>query len=186
MRSTWRRYECSASCCAECGIWSHSTSNAEISLGFIWWHHEEQEKAMAKGYWIVRVDITDQEKYKSYIGQCRAPQEIWRPLLGARRPLRESRGDKPRPQCGDRVSYLSGGHRLLEVARIPASSQVSAACVDHRSRHHRGVRRAAADLTAMRHQLGERRRCPPTGCCVRPSGRARRLSVRPSTPIWYR
>jgi hypothetical protein len=124
---------------------------------------------MPKGCWIVRVDITDQEKYKPCIAANAEPLKKYdaRFLVGGGR-FEESRGDEPYSQCGDRVSYLSGGHRLLEVARIPASNQISTACVDHRSRHHRGVRRTAAGLTAARRQPGERRRCPAAGCCVRP------------------
>ena len=41
---------------------------------------------MAKGYWIVRVDVADAEKYKAYIAANAAPlQAIRRPLPGARR-----------------------------------------------------------------------------------------------------
>jgi uncharacterized protein (DUF1330 family) len=36
-------------------------------------HHEQEEETVPKGYWIVRVDITDQEKYKAYIAANAEP-----------------------------------------------------------------------------------------------------------------
>ena len=32
---------------------------------------------MAKGYWIVRVDITDMEQYKKYVAANAAPPASW-------------------------------------------------------------------------------------------------------------
>ena len=32
---------------------------------------------MAKGYWIVRVDIRDQEQYKNYVAANAAPFKKW-------------------------------------------------------------------------------------------------------------
>jgi uncharacterized protein (DUF1330 family) len=46
---------------------------------------------MAKGYWIVRVDITDQEKYKAYIAANAAPLKKY----GARFLVRAGRSENP-------------------------------------------------------------------------------------------
>ena len=40
---------------------------------------------MPKGYWIVRVDITDQERYKSYVPPTPSLGEVRRALSGASR-----------------------------------------------------------------------------------------------------
>ena len=72
---------------------------------------------MAKGYWIVRVDVVDQER-----GQ-------------------------PGAQCSDRVPQLPGSHRLLALAGVPTGHEAAATRLDRRSRHHRGLRWPAAVLT---------------------------------------
>jgi uncharacterized protein (DUF1330 family) len=46
---------------------------------------------MAKGYWIVRVDITDQEKYKAYIAANAEPLKKY----GARFLVRAGRFENP-------------------------------------------------------------------------------------------
>ncbi len=46
---------------------------------------------MAKGYWIVRVDIADQEKYKAYIAANAAPLKQY----GARFLVRGGRFENP-------------------------------------------------------------------------------------------
>jgi uncharacterized protein (DUF1330 family) len=46
---------------------------------------------MPKGYWIVRVDITDQEKYKAYIAANAAPLKKY----GARFLVRAGRSENP-------------------------------------------------------------------------------------------
>jgi uncharacterized protein (DUF1330 family) len=46
---------------------------------------------MAKGYWIVRVDITDQEQYKQYIAANAAPLRKY----GARFLVRSGRFESP-------------------------------------------------------------------------------------------
>ena len=47
---------------------------------------------MPKGYWIVRVDITDQEKYKTYVAaNAQTLGKVWRALSCASRSLRKSR-----------------------------------------------------------------------------------------------
>src|SRR6185295_843647 len=73
---------------------------------------------------------------------------IWRPFPGASGSLRESGRNEPNPKRGDRISKLPGGSRLLEVARIPAGNEITAAGVHGRPDHYRGIRRAAAGLTA--------------------------------------
>ena len=76
-----------------------------------------KEEAMPKGYWIVRVDIADQEKYKDYIAANAEPLGKY----GARFLVRAGRFEnpeevEPEPQCRYRVSLVSGGRRLLEVS----------------------------------------------------------------------
>ncbi len=47
---------------------------------------------MAKGYWIGRVDVHDEDGYKPYAAANPGDlQEIWRPLRGARRQVRSAR-----------------------------------------------------------------------------------------------
>ena len=46
---------------------------------------------MAKGYWIVRVDVTDQEKYKAYIAANAEPLKKY----GARFLVRAGRFENP-------------------------------------------------------------------------------------------
>ena len=46
---------------------------------------------MAKGYWIVRVDVSDQEKYKAYIAANARPLEKY----GARFLVRAGRFENP-------------------------------------------------------------------------------------------
>ncbi len=46
---------------------------------------------MPKGYWIVRVDITDQEKYKAYVAANAAPLKKY----GARFLVRAGRFENP-------------------------------------------------------------------------------------------
>jgi uncharacterized protein (DUF1330 family) len=46
---------------------------------------------MAKGYWVVRVDITDPEKYKAYIAANAAPLKKY----GARFLVRAGRSENP-------------------------------------------------------------------------------------------
>ena len=72
---------------------------------------------MPKGYWIARIAVTDPERYKAYIAANAQPLKKY----GARFLVRAGRfenpeGLEPRSQCGDRVSFVSGCPRLLEVA----------------------------------------------------------------------
>ena len=50
---------------------------------------------MPKGYWIVRVDITDQEKYKAYIAANAKPLAKY----GARFLVRAGRLESPRERA---------------------------------------------------------------------------------------
>src|ERR1700692_2960237 len=50
-----------------------------------------KEKPMPKGYWIVRVDITDQEKYKAYVAANAEPLKKY----GARFLVRAGRFENP-------------------------------------------------------------------------------------------
>src|SRR6202171_2468104 len=54
-------------------------------------HHEQEEETMPKGYWIVRVDITDQEQYKAYIAANAEPLKKY----GARFLVRAGRFENP-------------------------------------------------------------------------------------------
>jgi uncharacterized protein (DUF1330 family) len=54
-------------------------------------HQGKQEHFMAKGYWIVRVDITDQEQYKTYVAANAAPLKKY----GARFLVRGGRFENP-------------------------------------------------------------------------------------------
>jgi uncharacterized protein (DUF1330 family) len=54
-------------------------------------HHRKQEKFMAKGYWIVRVDITDLEQYKFYVAANAEPLK----KFGARFLVRSGRYENP-------------------------------------------------------------------------------------------
>ena len=100
---------------------------------------------MPKGYWIVRVDITDMERYKTYVAANAGPLG----QFGARFLVRAGRfenaeGSEPVTQCGDRIPELPGGGRLLALAGVPGSAQAAYTGVDGRSRDHRGLRRTAA------------------------------------------
>ena len=111
---------------------------------------------MAKGYWIVRVDITDQEKYKSYIAANAEPLKKY----GARFLVRGGPFENPEGTSRTRnaVIELPTYQAAIDCWKSPEYQQAikfSAACVNWLLRQ-------------------------------APSGQARRLSVRPSTPIWYR
>ena len=71
---------------------------------------------MAKGYWIVRVDITDMEQYKKYVAANAAPLARWRPLTGAHRNVRRSRRHEPAPATPSSNSEATDGARLLEIS----------------------------------------------------------------------
>ena len=85
---------------------------------------------MAKGYWIARVDVHNDDGYKPYAAANPGDlQEIRRPLRGARRQIRMSGRRQPLAQRRDRVSRLCRGARLLSLARIPGQHQAAAAAI---------------------------------------------------------
>jgi uncharacterized protein (DUF1330 family) len=57
---------------------------------------------MAKGYWIVRVDVTDQEKYKAYIAANAAPLKKY----GARFLVRAGRFENPEGKSRTRNAVI--------------------------------------------------------------------------------
>ena len=57
---------------------------------------------MPKGYWIVRVDITDQEKYKAYIAANAEPLR----KFGARFLVRGGRLENPEGSCRTRNAVI--------------------------------------------------------------------------------
>ena len=77
-----------------------------------------REKRMAKGYWIVRVDVSDPEAYQKYVAANAEPlAALRRPLPRPRRPLRMPRGRGARPQRHPRVPELRSGAGLLRRRR---------------------------------------------------------------------
>ena len=85
---------------------------------------------MAKGYWIVRVDVSNPDGYKAYVGrQCRRLQEIRRAFL--------VRGGKfESPEGGSRARNVviefpsyAGRARLLELAGVSGGDQAARAAL---------------------------------------------------------
>jgi uncharacterized protein (DUF1330 family) len=124
---------------------------------------------MPKRYWIVRVDITDQEKYKSYIAANAEPLKKY----GARFLVRGGPFENPEGTSRTRNAVIefptyqaaidcwkSPEYQQAIKFRQPVST-IDLVIIE-------GYEGPQAGLTAMRHQSGERRRCPPAGCCVRP------------------
>ena len=104
---------------------------------------------MPKGYWIVRVDITDQEKYKAYIAANAQPLA----KFGARFLVRAGRFENPEgtSRARNAVIEFPTYQAALDCWKSPEyqqAHQASGACIDRRSHHHRGLRRTAAGLTA--------------------------------------
>ena len=85
---------------------------------------------MAKGYWIARIDVHDNDGYaRLRRGKSRDLQEIRRQLP---RPWRQTRNRgrcEPLPQCGHRIPRLCLGPRLLQFARICGEHEDQAADV---------------------------------------------------------
>ena len=106
---------------------------------------------MAKGYWIGHVDVNNDEGYKPYAA---ANPAIFK-KFGGRFVVRggkfeSSRRQQPLAQCGDRISELSGGARLLQLAGISGQHQGPEGRTPSRRHHrHRRLRRPAA-LTSAR------------------------------------
>lgn len=57
---------------------------------------------MAKGYWIVRVDITDQEQYKAYVAANAIPLKKY----GARILVRGGQSENPEGTCRARNGVI--------------------------------------------------------------------------------
>src|SRR5438445_7214647 len=57
---------------------------------------------MAKGYWIVRVDVADQERYKAYVAANAAPLSKY----GARFLVRAGRFENPEGGCRGRNAVI--------------------------------------------------------------------------------
>ena len=75
---------------------------------------------MAKGYWIGRVDVNNDEGYKPYVAaNAGRSSRNSAAVRGARRQVREPGRHSAHAQCGDRVSRLSSRARLLQFAGIP-------------------------------------------------------------------
>lgn len=72
-------------------VYRHFNNLETITLSDFPLHHERPEKTMPKGYWIVRVDIADLEKYKAYIAANGAPLKKY----GARFLVRAGRFENP-------------------------------------------------------------------------------------------
>ena len=92
---------------------------------------------MAKGYWIVRVDVADQEKYKAYVAANAAPLRKY----GARFLVRAGKYENPEGGSRGRNAViefpeLPGGARLLEIAGVPGRDQAARAGLDDRSHRH--------------------------------------------------
>ena len=100
---------------------------------------------MAKGYWIGRVDVQNEDGYKTYAA---ANPAIFK-KFGGRFVVRAGKfenpeGDRPLPKCGDRISRLRRRARMLPLARISGEYQGAAAALGPRYHHHRRLRRPAA------------------------------------------
>jgi uncharacterized protein (DUF1330 family) len=124
---------------------------------------------MPKRYWIVRVDITDQEKYKSYIAANAEPLKKY----GARFLVRGGPFENPEGTSRTRNAVIefptyqaaidcwkSPEYQQAIKFRQPVST-IDLVIIE-------GYEGPQAGLKAMRHQPGERRRCPPAGCRIRP------------------
>ena len=89
---------------------------------------------MAKGYWIGRVDVHNEEGYKAYAA---ANPDIFK-KFGGRYVLRGGRftgveGQQPIAQCGDRIRRLRHGAHLLPVNQPEYEEQHQASATAPRS-----------------------------------------------------
>ena len=95
---------------------------------------------MAKGYWIARVDVHNDDGYKAYAA---ANGAIFK-KFGGRFVVRGGKftgveGAKPLAQRRDRIPGLRDRAGLLQLAGIPGQHQGAAAAFDRRPHHHRGL-----------------------------------------------
>ena len=93
---------------------------------------------MAKGYWIARVDVNNEEGYKPYAA---ANPAIFK-KFGGRFVVRAGKFEAPEgtiavAQRRDRISRLCRRARLLSLARISGQHQSAAAACDRGYRDHR-------------------------------------------------
>ena len=79
---------------------------------------------MPKGYWIVRVDITDQEKYKAYIAANAAPLIPTNARRGywSRLRIAGATGGSPRRSAARPSYLLTTDGRRLPVPVKPAAA----------------------------------------------------------------
>ena len=98
-----------------------------------------RRRDMAKGYWIGRIDVSNEEGYKPYAA---ANAAIFR-KFGGRFVIRAGKFEcvegQPPAQRGDRVSRLCGGARLLPLERIQAQHQGAKAARHRRYCRDRGL-----------------------------------------------
>ena len=100
---------------------------------------------MAKGYWIVRVDVKNDEGYKPYAAGNAA---IFK-KFGAKFVVRAGKSESVEGSSRARnvVIEFPDYATALACYRSPeyqAEYEAAAAAFDRRYRHHRGLRRAAA------------------------------------------
>ena len=92
---------------------------------------------MAKGYWIGRVDVHNEEGYKAYAA---ANPAIFK-SFGGRYVVRGGRftGVEGQSRSRNVVIEFADGTRLLSLAGIPAKHQGPATAFHRRSDCHRGL-----------------------------------------------
>ena len=106
---------------------------------------------MAKGYWIVRADVTTRTNTRLPGGQRRGVQQIRRAVPGARRLVRGAGRDARPRNVVHRVPELSGG--AVDCYRSPEYQRAKAHARGRRRvrpRRRRRLRRAAAVTTRCR------------------------------------
>ena len=101
-------------------------------------NNDKGRTKMAKGYWIGRVDVHNDEGYKAYAA---ANPAIFK-KFGGRYVVRGGKfdgrgGRKPLAQRRDRICRLRDRAGLLSLAGIPGKHQVAAAAFDRRTDRHR-------------------------------------------------
>ncbi len=129
---------------------------------------------MAKGYWIARVDVNDEEAYKPYTV---ANPGIFK-KYGGRFVVRGGQYECPEGSSRARnvvvefPDYSRGG-RVLSLARVPAEHENPAGHRAGRPDHRRGLRRPAV--------VGPLTRTPRIGISAQVRGRA----SCPTCGLWW-
>ena len=91
--------------------------------------------SMAKGYWIGRVEVNNEEGYKPYAAANPAIfKKFGAQVRGSRRQVRVPGRAEPLAQRGDRISRLCDGGRLLSFAGVSGQPENPPGQRDHRSR----------------------------------------------------